>query len=139
MTENLDNVFVYGTLKVGGYFSYNSVFNENRVCTRVGYIRARLYDLGNFPGIKLSRYKKDVVHGEIHRYKNIENVLERMDWIEGYNAEKEGGLFVRKTVIAHELFHSPKVKGEREVYVYVYEFNENIKKYTHVKSGLWEV
>jgi gamma-glutamylcyclotransferase (GGCT)/AIG2-like uncharacterized protein YtfP len=87
----IDKVFVYGTLKkkqcresVMMDFSDSISINEN--------IKGSLIDVGSFPGLINS--KKTVI-GEVHTTKEIENLLETLDGIEGFSGYNSDSLFTR--------------------------------------------
>lgn len=84
----VNNVFVYGTLKVG--YAFGRVFANQRVSASVAAIRhARLYDLGSYPAMIINPAFafNDVVEGEIHSYRDLDAVVERMDDIEGFDSK----------------------------------------------------
>lgn len=100
MTEQLNRVFVYGTLKVGGFFAQG--FNDDRKEVVPATVRATLYGDRDYRGYPMLKEGTNVVHGELHTYDNIEDVIQRMDIIEGYSPDDnpEHCLFIRKEVKA---------------------------------------
>lgn len=120
--------FVYGTLKVGGYFSHGlNPFRKSSIrATIKGF---NLYDLGAFPGILPGDGE---VFGELHEYDEYDKVLAIMDHIEGYNGT-EDSLYMREEVEV-EL-----EDGETETAL-VYVFNqEDPPEATKIKNGTWKV
>ena len=135
--KNTGLVFVYGTLKLGGF--YADQFDDFRIDSIKGYIEGDLYDLGNFPGILLSG--KNKIYGELHRYSDFSSVVERMDRIEGYHEEDHpDNFYERKTVevttetgeimeaVAYSL-------ASKQLLDYVEEKGDSIK----VENGVWEI
>ena len=122
--------FVYGTLKVGGYFA--KYLYTYRTTSEVAILKGfDLHDLRNFPGIVPGLGE---VKGEIHTYMREEAVLREMDRIEGYDEENPtGSLFIR---------HKGKVTTENgeEVDAWFYEFNQGLptgaKK---IPDGVWDI
>ena len=128
--KNTDFFFVYGTLKMGGYFSRE--FDAFRLlsipATLVDY---NLYDLGSFPAIYPGEGK---VIGELHKYKGLDFVVNRIDQIEGYSEHNpEGSLYIRKreNVITSD--------GDT-INANVYVFNQgNLTGAKIVTSGIWKL
>lgn len=123
-------IFVYGTLKVGGFFAHR--FDRVRLSSVEATLYDHaLYDLGSFPGVVSSH--NGTVHGEVHTFSHGEEVLAKMDYIERYNPHKEkSSLYVRQITTVQ----TPA--GPKEVYLYV--FNQPLpagaKK---IMNGIWEI
>jgi len=125
------HVFVYGTLKVGGF--YAEEFNHVRLSSKPAQIEGILLDLDVFPGIKTG--VDGCVYGEIHEYDQFEDVVRNMDVIEGYfGPESEHNLFKRIKVIATD-------ENEKEMEVIAYEFAQDLpdEKERVVESGIWDI
>jgi len=133
--KNTGIVFVYGTLKVGGAFSY--YFDAFRLKSENACIKGKLYDLGSFPALILPG--NDIIFGEIHKYSNFDKVIKWMDEIEGYSEWlKSGNLYERKTVKA-------TTDNGKIVNAIVYTLSdENLVKlakkghFSEVESGKWD-
>ena len=81
----MEHFFVYGTLKVGGYYAEN--FDNVRLTSVPGYITgANLFDLGPYPAMT-EGVERAIVHGEVHTYSEPFEIIKRFDHIEGYNEE----------------------------------------------------
>jgi gamma-glutamylcyclotransferase (GGCT)/AIG2-like uncharacterized protein YtfP len=73
-------IFVYGTLREGE--TRAPLMIENRIGPWIsGTVQGELRDLGFYPALIQG---KGHVHGELHQYKRITDVLEQLDRIEGY-------------------------------------------------------
>ncbi len=128
-TNETGKVFVYGTLKVGGYFAEH--FNSVRLKSSKAKIKGTLFDSGQFPAMKLDG--KHVVHGELHEYSNFVEVILQMDRIEGYNGEKdrEFNLYNRtKTMVETD---------EGNKIAVIYEFNKSTVNMPIIETGIWEI
>lgn len=124
-----DLFFVYGTLKVGGYFAEQ--FDKFRVSSVKAEVEGYdLYSLGSFPGIKPGQGK---VIGELHEYKDPERVTRSMDSIEGYQPEIKDGMYLRRRVVTKTESGENK---EANIYVFNLKVPERAKKLT---SGIWEL
>lgn len=93
--RNTGLIFVYGTLKLGGF--YADQFDSFRIDSVKGHIEGNLYDLGSFPGILLSG--KNKVHGELHKYSEFDTVIKLMDQIEGYRGENHPDNFYERKAV----------------------------------------
>ena len=122
-----DLFFVYGTLKIGGYFAEQ--FNDFRINSEKAENEGSdLFNLGSFPGIKPGKGK---VIGELHEYIDPEKVTRNMDSIEGYHPEIRDGMYIRRRVVVKT--NSGQLK-EAHIYVFNLKVPERAKKLT---SGVW--
>jgi len=88
-------IFVYGTLRTGGYFSNSLVEAANKhLCKVVG---VEMYNLNAYPGVIITKNPYHYIEGEVIDYSNLSNdewesVLTTLDIIEGvdYNLFKRG-------------------------------------------------
>ena len=123
-------IFVYGTLKVGGYFS--PPFNNKRLSTQPATVKGTLYDLGGFPGLSLEG--SDVVHGELHLYKDFSLVLRHMDLIEGFSANRG-----RNNLYARQTFEVKTPNGKQLAELYTIN-PMVVRRFGKVlKSGAWPI
>lgn len=129
--------FVYGTLKVNGYFAH--AFNDLRETSVDAKLKNfNLYKVGNgldawFPGVVPGN---GVVFGEVHRYnsKYIEQVYRAMDRIEGYIPSNP-----EKSLYKRQLLEVELVDGTTEV-ANVYVYNRKIERnFELVTNGVWDV
>ncbi len=89
-------VFVYGTLRKG--FPLHSVLRKHGVRElREGSIRAKLFDLGEFPGAVISTGTTDRVEGEVYELLRPELQIRELDAAEDCDpTDEENSLFVRQ-------------------------------------------
>jgi gamma-glutamylcyclotransferase (GGCT)/AIG2-like uncharacterized protein YtfP len=99
-----------------------------------GYIFARLYDLGEYPGAVLDHSKRHKVFGKIFELPGDRKLLEQLDQYEAFNPKQpSASLFVRKR-IAINRSNCPPVTG------WVYEYNHDVDSSSAIKSGhYWKV
>ncbi|MCB1777320.1 MAG: gamma-glutamylcyclotransferase [Candidatus Competibacteraceae bacterium] len=117
----MSNIFVYGTLLKG--MARSNVLNA---CHYLGpgLIGARLYDLGQYPGIKDG---DGFVVGEA--YEINQQTLNRLDEIEGYHPKHHReSLFIRKT------YEVCLMNGE-QVDCYVYSYNDRVNPRDWILHG----
>ncbi len=133
----INNFFVYGTLKVGGYFAYafDGVRESSHSASLEGFDLFRVQGHGNggFPGISPG---KGIVLGELHKFsdKELPAVMRMMDRIEGYNEKDEkGSLYIRKTMPVTNV-----EDGYTEM-AHLYVFNGSTKALDKISSGVWEI
>lgn len=126
MSKKTIKIFVYGTLKVGGYFA--SRFDNFRISSTKATFKGTLFDAGGYPA--LVETGSDTIYGEIHEYAEPTVVLEKMDFIEGFDKdeEEEMNLYVRKEVI---------INDEHKAYIYI--FRQPTKYLKEIKNGIWEL
>jgi len=119
----MTKVFVYGTLKRGGYF-HNVLLNSRFIGE--GTVEGQLYNIGNFPGLVQG---KGEVKGELYEL-GSETSLERLDHIEGFFAESpHKSLFVRK---------QRNIKVNDEIHLtWVYYFNMDVSDKERIE--VWDV
>jgi len=124
----INKVFVYGTLKEGGHFAQG--FDKVRVSTMKATMVGKLMDVNGFyPGLVEG---DGVVHGEVHEYKHMDDVISAMDSIEGYvRHNPDRSLYKRKVVKAET--------EDGEVEVFAYFFNQPTEGLKEVKNGVWEI
>jgi len=123
-------VFVYGTLKVGGYYASN--FDNVRINVKQAMVPGKIYGGAGYPRLRLND-DGELVYGELHTYEEGDNVLQLMDRIEGYNPKGTNNLYNRKKI---------KVlleNGDSEE-AYVYEYASELSGRAEVvESGKWEI
>ena len=102
-------IFVYGTLLRG--LERASALDSSKFLGPA-LIKARLFDLGSYPGIAEGN---DDVIGEV--YEVDEEVLGTLDAIEGYNEESpESSLYIRRPVTARKLSDGAEIDAETYFY-----------------------
>jgi len=133
----INKFFVYGTLKVHGYFAH--IFDDLRETSVEAKLKNfDLYKVGNafdawFPGIVPGN---GVVLGEVHGYnpKYIGQVYSAMDRIEGYlPSNPEKSLYKRQLLEVELLDSTTEVAN---VYVYNRKIEQNFELIT---NGVWDV
>jgi gamma-glutamylcyclotransferase (GGCT)/AIG2-like uncharacterized protein YtfP len=128
--ETTFDIFVYGTLKVGGYLS--GPLNKHRIEWCLATTRGLLYHNWRWPMLVPTANCTDIVHGEIHTYP--EECLEILDGIEGFIPGKpEESLFVRRIIPVYE--YGSKSREPREVFGYVWR--HTVQDCCSVNSGSW--
>lgn len=127
MYTGTEYFFVYGTLKVDGRFSY--LLDKYRIQSTDAEITGfTLLDFGEFPGIIKG---KGNIKGELHQYKNPEIVKNIMDRIEGYDSERDDGLYIRRKTMVDCKTH----KIEASTYIYNHKVPKNTKV---IVNGIWK-
>jgi gamma-glutamylcyclotransferase (GGCT)/AIG2-like uncharacterized protein YtfP len=122
-------VFVYGTLKVGGYFAIN--FDMFRVNSKKAKAKGCMFSLnGIYPTVDFS--DEGEIIGEVHEYTDPKTVISMLDRIEGFKSDNyHGNLYNRiKINVVDE-----DNKVEEDVFAYTY--NGSTKDLPVVKTGEW--
>jgi gamma-glutamylcyclotransferase (GGCT)/AIG2-like uncharacterized protein YtfP len=128
--EAVNRVFVYGTLKEGHALD-RPAFSEKRLASDEAIVGGDLFDLGWFPGVKLSGNGK--VYGEVHTYpeKEMPDLLATLDSIEGCNhKDPDKGLYRRVLV-------DVKLKTGEVVKAWIYEKNGIMSPERKIEGGVW--
>lgn len=129
MTDKVEKVFVYGTLKVGGRFA-KALDKVRRSSTPAKVVGKLMNVNGFYPGLIDG---DSIVYGEVHEYKEFDKVLEHMDNVEGHVRHKpEFSLYRRKVVKA-------EMKGGDTAEVYAYFFNQPTEGMDEVETGIWKI
>jgi gamma-glutamylcyclotransferase (GGCT)/AIG2-like uncharacterized protein YtfP len=99
MTARLDRIFVYGTLQRG--FRLHGYLRKTKArLLGKGHIKARLFDLGEFPGAFPSQSPHDFVEGELYELDGNADQLKLLDEIEEFLPENpQESLFIRKITV----------------------------------------
>jgi gamma-glutamylcyclotransferase (GGCT)/AIG2-like uncharacterized protein YtfP len=133
MAKEINKVFVYGTLKVGGFFGEK--FNNVRISSVPATVKGTLFHVpamfpSSFPGLKLAG--DGVVHGELHAFDRIDDVIRAIDRIEQYFEDyPEESMYVRKKMDVETAEGTEKA--------YVYEYNGSTKGFKIVVDGDWKL
>ena len=154
----LSKVFVYGTLKVGRPLDRPELAAaRTTVDSNVTIQNARIYNLGNYPTIKLLKKgggdddgdseDNNIVQGELHTFTptDFPRILQILDQIEGYDpTNPTHGLYNRH--IVDVFVHTTKNKEDSSESIttttkdraWIYEYNGPIDPTTRLVDGLWE-
>ena len=129
----IEHVFVYGSLKRGQPL----YFLEGLEDLRLEVLPARmqgglLYDLGPFPGMIL-KCSGGVVMGEVHRFRQIEVVLDILDEVEEYYGEGDPNNLYRRVEHDAELLNE-----EGFIPCWVYEYVGPLGEAEFIETGVWE-
>ena len=122
--------FVYGTLKVGGFYANN--FDRLRKSSVKAKIKGTMFNVHNhYPAVVPSEV--DEVQGELHYYDSEDEVTQAMDRIEGYSkGHGSKNLYVRKRV-------DVELEDGSTIQASTYFFNRDTEKLTKVADGVWNV
>jgi gamma-glutamylcyclotransferase (GGCT)/AIG2-like uncharacterized protein YtfP len=115
--EMSDYLFVYGTLAPDKAPASISDAVRKLVFVAPGSVEGRLYDLGNYPGVKLSSKKKNKIRGRVYRLPSDPSVLEKLDaYEEYYPSAPNDSLYLRKLA-------DVELSNGRTLRAWVYEYN----------------
>ena len=117
MNKGGQYLFVYGTLLPGRAPAGIAATVDRLKPAGDGFVRARLYDLGEYPGIVLDE-TGEKIPGKIFRLPAEPEVLKRLDEYEEFDAaQPEASLFVRKK------WPVTKKNGNKKLICWVYVYN----------------
>jgi gamma-glutamylcyclotransferase (GGCT)/AIG2-like uncharacterized protein YtfP len=132
-------LFVYGTLKKGEG-NHRLLKDCEYVCDAELWDH-RMYSLGGFPGIVPDDYHEGnpaIILGEIYLV-DKEDTWDRLDGLEGYDKEKDRGMYLRREVRVYPRDNSGDelVHYNKEMVVQVYVWNGRINEKDRIKTGVW--
>ena len=132
MSNQIEQVFLYGTLKRGEPLYFLDGIKDLRLEILPARIQGGLlYNLGLFPGMVL-KSSGGVVMGEVHRFRHIETVLDILDQVEEYYGEGDPNNLYRRVVHEAELLN-----GEGFISCWLYEYVGPLEGASLIESGIW--
>src|SRR5437868_13519901 len=124
-----EHLFVYGTLADDNVPRKIAATIKQLHPAGEGYIFARLYDLGEYPGAVLDSSKRHKVFGKIFELPADRRPLEQLDSYEAFDPKRPGAsLFLRKRTRIHRP-DQPSVTG------WVYEYNGTVNSMPVIANG----
>ena len=126
-SSSVSHVFVYGTL-MRGQQRWKHLQPWSSGVVHEGQVSGRLFHLGDYPGMTTD--KPGVVHGEVHRCRDIEPCLEVLDSIEGVDeGDMASGLYLRLPV--------PVRVGGEVIWAWAYTVNRLPAGAPCIEDGRW--
>ena len=112
-------LFVYGTLMQKHDNPYSELIQANSQLIGKGFIYAKKYDLGAYPGIKICTTKTHKTTGELYKIiENLDLIINELDYYEGYDSKNpQESLFIRTEVTVY-------TDDNKEISAWVYEYGE---------------
>ncbi len=126
----VEYLFVYGTLKRDIRGSKNYFLKKYASFIGKGFVHGKLYRVSYYPGMVLSKDKKDRVYGEIYKLKNPFLIFKKLDNYEGCSRNFRKPYEYRRV-------KTKAYMNDKEVDVWVYEFCRKVKKCDLIKSGIF--
>ena len=126
-----DDLFIYGTLRkeVAPSEFIQNLLDRYAEDQDTGFVQAKLYDLGSYPGLVPSENQDEQVFGEVYKILDSRELLEAFDEYEGCSPHfPEPWEFVRKKMKA--TLHKG---GVVDACIYVY--NHDVKDKEQIVSG----
>lgn len=122
-------LFTYGTLANGRAPASVRGLMGKLTPVGEGFIKGRLYDLGNFPGAKPSRIPRQTVRGTVFELPDDPAVLKGLDEYEEFSEERPSEcLFIRKKVPA-------RLRNGKELRCWTYLYNRHVSESRRIPSG----
>lgn len=122
-------LFVYGTLQPD--IAPPEIANTVRQLRPIGsaFVRGRLYDLGEYPGVILDASSDTTISGEVFELPDDQTVLTTLDEYEGFNpSDHEASLFVRIKCLVI-------LSDGRKLESWIYVYNRSPEQMPLVTSG----
>lgn len=119
MKNNIDSIFVYGTLRKQGVLPI-SEFLKNRVdFLGQATISGKIYLVDYYPGLVLTDHEENLVQGEVYRLHDIRDLLS-LDEYEGVSVIPSPRDLFKKAIVESTLQSGLKIE------CLVYEYNRPI-------------
>lgn len=121
-------LFVYGTLLPEYNHSISDLLKNKADFIDEGYIYAKLYDIGDYPGLVIDKSFENKVYGKIFQLHDPESIFQILDDYEGINEKfPEENEYIRSIV---KVF-----SGVRELEANVYIYNKEVANLPLITSG----
>ena len=122
-------IFVYGTLRrETGHLMYH-ILARYADFIGDGYVHGKLYEVGGYPGMKLSENPVEKVYGEVYRLRDPDYVLKVLDEYEECNENyPEPHEYTRIQVTVH-------LTDGRVLQAWAYEYNYPTDTLELIPSG----
>ncbi len=128
----MNKLFVYGTLKNA---------NINRVVPEIapyikrcgkGFVKANLFDMGEYPGAVNVKRTNKVVYGELVEIfpEKLDFVLDFLDEYEEVHVNPKKALFKRAKTLVN-------LAEGKKVFAWVYWYNKKTDNNREIKSGIY--
>ena len=130
MSDGANYLFVYGTLLPGRAPREIATVVEKLRPVGDGFVRGRLYDLGEYPGA-IPAKTGQLITGKIFEIPEEADLLKRLDEYEEFDAAApEGSLFLRKK------WPVTRTAGKRRLlcWIYVYNRGPELSQPSSIKS-----
>ncbi|MCB0501204.1 MAG: gamma-glutamylcyclotransferase [Bacteroidetes bacterium] len=131
MSDNISNLFVYGTLRDDSINHMAHYLKANGVYKGQAFIYAKLYKITWYPAIVLDSSKSFKVYGDVYELPlaSREKVLHELDGYEGiYHSNEESDEYERVETIAH-------LSDEQTLDCWVYNYKAVVDETNWIKSG----
>ena len=127
--EKSQHLFVYGTLLSTLQMPMGKYLSDNCNLEGCGYTQGLLYDLGEYPGLILSKDEKNQVFGEIYQIYDKVQILRRIDEYEGCShKDPKPHLYERQAV-------SVRLTSEQDIMAWTYIYKGNLRTKPCIEGG----
>lgn len=125
------HIFVYGTLRSDAGVREAELLTKNARGLGKGTVHARMYDLGEYPGIELSDDERDVVVGELYELPadSAGRVLESLDAYEGIGGTDPSPVLYERVPVSVQL--GPR----KRVTAWAYVLKSGTSEYPRIPTG----
>jgi pyruvate carboxylase len=110
VTGHTSLLFVYGTLR-RGFSRHKFLEAAGTVFVSRGTTRARLFDLGEFPGAIPSTRDSDLLTGEVYRLANPVRALKLLDQVEAFGPVSPSTSLFRRALVEVTLENGSTVRA----------------------------
>ena len=125
----LDRVFVYGTLMSGFDHPMSKLLAAGADLLGPATVRGKLYLITHYPGLLHSDDAEDIVHGELYRLRDVDELMAALDDYESVGpSHEQPTLYLREVVPV-------TMDDGRVVDAWTYIYNRPVDEAKRIVSG----
>lgn len=127
----VNNLFVYGTLRKDFQHDFYDLLEKNSIYMGIGFVKAKLFDLGDYPGAIASNDIYSLLSGEVYQINQdrLSFVLNELDNYEEYYKDNLNcSEYIRKIV-------SVSMGNDEFINSWIYWYNQSIDGKLLVTNG----
>ncbi|MEK9648253.1 MAG: gamma-glutamylcyclotransferase family protein [Gammaproteobacteria bacterium] len=130
MSDSLDYLFVYGTLRSDAFSaSHRQLITTDFSLVSPATMRGKLYAIGDYPGMVEAQEATDIVTGEVYSFDKGHNTLALIDDYEGCGPKStKPHLYTRMRKKAH-------LRDGSSVGAWMYQYNFPVDDSMLIRSG----
>jgi gamma-glutamylcyclotransferase (GGCT)/AIG2-like uncharacterized protein YtfP len=127
----LNDVFVYGTLMRGECRHRIANSRANLLMTLMAETNGLLLDANDYPVLIQDESRPWEVQGELHRFNSAEDIISKLDQVEGFKGYGQPGSLFRRTICSYGLKDGSGSKA------WVYVGASDVSNLKELESGCW--
>jgi gamma-glutamylcyclotransferase (GGCT)/AIG2-like uncharacterized protein YtfP len=129
----MNNLFVYGTLRKGRISTFLPQIAPFLKAKTKGFVKGRLFDVGEFPAAKPSSLSSKKVYGDLVEITpgRINDVLHALDNYEEIDISTPENSLFKRDIVDVITNNGDKIKA------WIYWYNKDIQGLNEIKDGIY--